>query len=98
MKTLIERYPNDRMSLLSSEQDNVISAYFQLSATQFQLALSQITVEVLKPAVNARYFLVPGGTHDMLSDPAFFTEKVPLVTWLNQQVVNDPLWINESSP
>jgi hypothetical protein len=98
MKTLIQRYPNDRMSLLSSEQDNVISAYFQFSATQFQLALSQITVEVLKPAANGRYFLVPGGTHDMLSNPASFTEKVPLVTWLNQQVVDDPLWINESPP
>ncbi len=74
----------------------MIRQYYQLTAGQFQIALDQVTVEVVKPAPNARYYLVPGTTHDMLSYPASFTQNVPLLTWLNEQVVDDPLWINES--
>jgi hypothetical protein len=98
MAALLQKYPNDRMSLLSSEQDAEIRAYYELTASQFQLAVDQITVEVMKPATNARFFLTPGATHDMLADPGSYSENVPLLTWLNQQVFDDPLWINESPP
>jgi hypothetical protein len=98
MAALIQKYPNDRMSLISSEQDAEIRAYYQLTAAQFQLALDQITVEVMQPATNARYFLVPGQSHDELANPAAYSENVPLLTWINQQVLDDRLWINESPP
>jgi hypothetical protein len=98
LSELVATYPVDHMSLLSSEQDDVIRAYYQLTPAQFTLAIQQATVEVMKPTPNARYFLVPGDSHDMLASPALFAQGIPLTTWLSQQLIDDPSWIDEAPP
>jgi hypothetical protein len=98
LAALIQRYPNDRISLVSSEQDAIMRAYFELSATQFQADLNQTAADVVQPAPNGRYFFVPGQSHGMLGRPAAFTENVSLLTWLTQQVTDDPAWTDEAPP
>lgn len=88
-------YPRDRLALLSSLQDQVIRSYYLLSAAQFQAELLRMAADVMDPTPNARYFFVPGTSHTMLGNPAGFTQGVPLLTWLEQQVSGDPAWASQ---
>jgi hypothetical protein len=92
LSAVLASYPGDRMALLSSLQDQVISGYFVLGGPRFQEELLRLAADVLAPAPNARYFFVAGSTHPMLDRPAAFSQGVPLVTWLGQQVADDPAW------
>jgi hypothetical protein len=93
VKLLTVRYPNDRMSLLSSLQDQTISGYFLLSAAGFQRALTMMAHDVLDPTSNYHYFFVDGNTHTMLGNLALFSEQgTSLETWLTQLVTDDPAW------
>jgi hypothetical protein len=93
MKAVANRYPGDRMALLSSMQDLTISSYYQLSGTAFQADLEALTTDVLAPTWNFRHFYVPGASHTMLVAPANFTAQgTPLWTWLTQMATGDWLW------
>jgi hypothetical protein len=86
-------YPNDRLALLSSLQDEVIRNYFTISGPQFESGLRRLATEVLDPQPNFKYFFVTGSSHTMLGSPAQFTTGgVNLQTWLEQQIDDDPAW------
>jgi Pectinacetylesterase len=94
LAAVLAKYPADRIALLSSLQDQVIAGYFVLSGPQLEQELRRLAADVLDPAPNARYFFVPGSSHTMLKTPAAFSQGVPLLTWLGQQVSGDPAWIS----
>ena len=86
------RHPQDRLALLSSEQDQVISAFYGLSPASFQAAQERMLTGTLAPLENARSFVVGGSSHTMLGDPAAFSEGVPLLEWLSLARTGDPAW------
>ncbi len=93
LKVLDATYPNDRMALLSSLQDQTIRGYFLLSPSGFQTALLMTATDLLDPTPNFRYFFVPGQTHTMLGGVNNFTvNNVSLWDWMNQMVTDDPSW------
>jgi hypothetical protein len=91
---LARKYPNDRMALLSSEQDQTIRTYLRLSATAFQSALRDLDTTVIAPLPNARSFITTGEGHTMLLNPAGQSSQgVVLLDWLNQmQSASDTDW------
>ncbi len=93
---LAQRYPNDRMSLLSFEQDQVIRSYFFLSATDFQTDLLALASDKFDPVSRWHYFFLSGQSHTMLGGPASHMQNgVSLVTFLKQQVTDDPFWATQ---
>ena len=91
---LSRKYPNDRMALLSSQQDQTIRSYLGLSATDFQSALLDLDATVLEPLPNTRSFITTGQGHTMLVRPAALSSQgVALMDWLNQmQSASDTEW------
>lgn len=91
---LAHKFPNDRMALLSSEQDQIIRTYLGLSATDFQSALDDLDATVLSPLPHTRFFVISGQSHTMLGDPANYASAgVQLVDWLNlMQTGGDSGW------
>ncbi|HYO55796.1 pectin acetylesterase-family hydrolase [Archangium sp.] len=91
---LARKYPNDRMALLSSEQDQTIRTYLGLSATDFQSALRDLDATVLEPLPNTRSFITTGQDHTMLFDVVSQRSRgVLLLEWLNQmQGASDADW------
>jgi hypothetical protein len=94
LQAVAAKYPADRLALLSSLQDSVISGYFLMPGPVFQEHLLRMAADVLDPSANARYFFVPGSSHTMVLAPASFEQGVPLLEWLGQQVSGDPAWIS----
>jgi hypothetical protein len=90
---LVQYYPHDRLSLLSSLEDKTISGYFLMSATGFQNALLTMAKDRIAPTKNFSYFFVSGNTHTMLGNMNMFTSvSTTLPTWLTQMVTDDPAW------
>jgi Pectinacetylesterase len=90
---LVNAFPNDRLALLSSLQDQTIRSYFLLSGTGFEDALLRMTTDRLEPTAHFKYFYVTGQTHTMLGAPGNFTSNAtPLKTWLTQEVTDDGAW------
>lgn len=91
---LARKYPNDRMALLSSQQDQTIRSYLELSATDFQSALLDLDATVLEPLPNTRSFITTGQGHTMLVRPAALSSQgVSLMNWINQmQSASDTEW------
>jgi hypothetical protein len=90
---LAERWPDDRLALLSSTQDEVIRAFVGLGPAGFEQAILRLRRERFDPLPNAATFLVPGSGHTMLGAPARYSAGgVPLLGWLGQQVSRDPAW------
>ena len=82
---LARRYPEDRMALLSSQQDQTIRAYLGLSAPGFQTALEDLNATVLTPLPHTRYFVTTGQAHTMVGNPGSQSSQgVTLLDWLNQ--------------
>jgi pectinacetylesterase len=93
LSALAATYPNDRLALLSSLQDQTIRSYFGLTAAQFQTALLQMSADRLDPTSNFKYFFVTGSSHTMLANPARFTSaSVPLWDWLRRDIEDDDAW------
>ncbi len=93
LTSLAKKFPNDRMALLSSEQDGTIRTFYQLSGPAYAAALKKLTADVLDPLGNFKHFFVNGQTHTMLGGPAMFTaNSTPLWSWLTQMVTDDPTW------
>jgi hypothetical protein len=91
---LEREFPEDRMALLSSTQDQVIRGYVGLSPTDFQTALLDLSSSVLEPLAHTRAFIIPGQSHTMLLTPASYSARgVTLLDWLNQMhAADDATW------
>jgi hypothetical protein len=95
LPVLAARYPRDRLALLSSRRDQVISSYYLLGGAAFEADLDRMLAEALAPLPSARSFVVPGTSHTMLGAPAGFTQGVSLLEWLGQQWSGDPAWASQ---
>ncbi|WNG29791.1 esterase [Cystobacter fuscus] len=91
---LARKYPEDRMALLSSTQDQVIRGYMGLAPDRFQAALLDLSSSVLEPLAHSRAFIVPGQSHTMLLNPGDYSAQgVPLLEWINQMhTADDATW------
>jgi hypothetical protein len=90
---LAARWPDDRLALLSSTQDEVIRSFVGLGPAGFEQAILRLRARRFDPLPNAATFLVPGSGHTMLGNPAAFRAgDVPLLGWLAQQVSGAPGW------
>jgi hypothetical protein len=87
-------FPTDRMAFLSSEQDQTISAFDLLNATQFQTALDALVSDVIAPSTTWKSYRIGGNTHTMLGAVTLATtsDGTSLETWLAQMVDGDPAW------
>jgi hypothetical protein len=95
MPALVARYPADRLALLSFVQDGVIRSFFELSPSDFETDLLHMAADRLDPTTTFRYFFVTGGGHTMLGAPGSFRQNaVRLLTWIGQQVDDDPGWVS----
>lgn len=90
---LASRYPNDRLALLSTEQDKVIRTYFGLTPDAFKTDLYALVAMRLDPLPRFKYFIETGETHTMLGNISAHTSAgTPLGPWLKQLVTDDPQW------
>jgi hypothetical protein len=90
---LSARYPDDRLALLSSLQDQTIRSYLGLQPASFEAALLAAARDAIDPTPNVEYFFVSGSSHTMLGAPDSFTSGgVSLTTWLTRMVTDDPAW------
>jgi len=95
LAAIAAKYPSDRMSLLSFEQDSVLPSYYQISESQFTTALNALVTDVIAPTSNVKYYFVSGSGHVLVFNPASHTQGVNLVTWLGQQVGNSGAWSSQ---
>jgi hypothetical protein len=87
------KYPNDRMALLSSLQDQTIRTYFMLTADGMQTALQSLKTDKLDALPNFHTFFVSGETHTMLGNPSgFVAGGTALLPWLGQMSSGDAAW------
>ncbi len=93
---LSRKYPQDRMALLSSQQDQVIRQYVGLSGPAFQSALQELQSTVIDPLPNTRYFVTAGQAHTFLLNPTSQSSQgVAFMDWLNQMMdESDPTWVS----
>lgn len=98
LQALTQRFPSDRVSLLSYEQDSVIPADFGLTTAQFQTDLNTTVSGAIAPAANARSYLVAGSGHVLLFASGSITQGVTLTTWLAQQIGDSPAWTSQAPP
>jgi hypothetical protein len=93
---LSRKYPQDRMALLSSQQDQVIRQYVGLSGPAFQSALQELQSTVIDPLPNTRSFVTAGQAHTLLLNPASQSSQgVAFMDWLNQMMnESDPTWVS----
>ncbi|MFO0578524.1 MAG: pectin acetylesterase-family hydrolase [Polyangia bacterium] len=90
---LQSKYPQDRLSLLSYTQDQVIRAYMGgISAAEFQTDLYQLAVTRFDTAANSRTFFVTGDSHVLLTSPTVTSQGTSLLTFLTQQVSDAATW------
>ena len=90
---LVQRYPNDRLALLESEQDGVVRFFYSLDGPGFQAALLAMATDRIDPHPTFHYFFIPGASHTMLGNPSGFSQNsTGLLTWITQLVTDDPAW------
>jgi hypothetical protein len=91
---LARKFPEDRMVLLSSLQDETIRVYFQLTPPAFEAALRDLATTVVAPLPRTRTFLTPGADHTLLTRPAAQRSGgVGLLDWLQQMhTASDADW------
>jgi hypothetical protein len=97
--TLASRYPQDRLALVSTTTDPVISLYLMLSLDQFQTDLRATVRDRFDPTTNARVFLIAGMQHGLLLTDATTTSPqssgpVTLESWLDA-MVNGGTWTSQ---
>jgi hypothetical protein len=111
LRTLLARYPADRMALIDHLQDAVIRGFYgtltltptpvfgAMPAATFEADLRRLGATVLAPSPNGRYFFSAGDAHPTLEDPGRVTTPSPgLPAWLQQMLSDDPAWASVSDP
>jgi hypothetical protein len=94
---LSQKYPADRLALVSALQDPVISAYFALSLAQFEASLRSTVKDRFDPTANARAYLVAGAQHGFVAmTTTTVVAGVSLEKWLDALVNGDPTWATVS--
>lgn len=101
LDALSQKYPDDRLALLSSTQDSTIRFFFgdysptgiaPMEAAVFEGGVRALAGK-METLGNAHAFLVPGPGHTMLGSPgAFVSDGVGLFEWLRRHVEDDPAW------
>ena len=87
------RYPNDRMALLSSLQDQVIRSYLQLNAADFQTALLKLAADDYDPNAKLHVYFVAGQQHTFLGSPGSIAQNGQGLTgWLQQEIGDSAAW------
>jgi hypothetical protein len=91
---LVALYPQDRMALLSSLQDQTIRTYFQIATgADFETRLRALIADRFAPTATLRAFLIPGQMHTLLGSPDTVTSgSVTLEGWLAGMLAGDPGW------
>jgi hypothetical protein len=95
LRVLARKYPADRLAFLSSLRDKIISNYYLLDGARFEQELLRTSAEVLAPLPNVQFFFIPGDNHVMLTKPANFSQGIPLLQWLSQQLSGDAGWASQ---
>lgn len=91
---LANKYPRDRVALLSYTQDRTIRTFFQQTGDTFQANLYDLSARVLDPLPLYRYYYLTGDTHTLLPTASALTsaDGVKLFDWLTEMVNDDPGW------
>lgn len=89
-----ERWPNDRMALLTSEEDETISGYLLMSGERYKGYLHALDEDVFATSPTWKRFFVAGDGHTMIGNPARHETAAgdELWPWLTQMVTDDPAW------
>ncbi len=110
LREIAERYPDDRLALLSHLQDLTIRGFFgtftlvptpaltPMPADRFEAGLRSLGATVMDPATaNARYFFTAGEQHPTLEDPTVVTTPPPgLEPWLELMLSDSASWESET--
>ncbi|WP_242333200.1 pectin acetylesterase-family hydrolase [Anaeromyxobacter sp. SG66] len=110
LRELAERYPGDRIALLSHLQDLTIRGFFgtftllpspaftPMPADRFEAELRLLGTSVMDPATsNAKYFFTTGDAHPTLEDPTVVTTPAPgLEAWLELMLADSAAWESET--
>src|SRR5207237_1245800 len=70
LPALAQKYPDDRMALLSYTQDQTIRNFMLKSPQEFQTDLYDLAAQRIDPIPSFRYFFEAGETHTLLPHPA----------------------------
>ena len=91
-----QSFPNDRMAVLSYEQDETMSAYYETLPLLYQVYLDQLATQVLQPA-GIETFLLNGTGHTFLWDwaSADTDAGVNLEAWITTMVTDGGPWVSE---
>jgi len=91
---LVAKYPQDRMALLTSLQDQTIRTYFLiLLGLDFETRLRALVTDRLAPTATFRTFAIPGESHTLLGGVDTITSGgVTLEAWLTAMLAGDPGW------
>jgi hypothetical protein len=107
---IVNRYPQDRVALLSHLQDLVIRGFFAtisydpliigpMPANVFEAELRRLGSDRMDPATaTARYFFTQGDGHPMLEDPRIDTPSPGLPTWIELMLSDSSEWTSVSDP
>lgn len=101
------KYPKSRFALLSYDNDALISTFFLQPPPLFMLNMRNLTIDILRPLPNVRYFIVPGADHTMSHDfsvmsgagPVFLggPRPIELGDWLGRMKNGASNWNNASN-
>jgi len=91
LPALAQKYPDDRIALLSTRDDPVIAAFFGLlPADEFEEGLLELVDTRIAPLENARAFLVPETGHVLLEDfGRWEADGVTLPAWIGHMLHED---------
>lgn len=102
---LADKYPEHRLGLILSTQDDVFrnffgfgaqecTAYAPLDGPTFAAGVLDLRDRVLAPHPNVRLYLRDHTQHVYLRDPMnrHTVDGVPMATWIRQLIEGDPAW------
>jgi len=90
-----QRFPNQRGALLSFRNDTTLSAFYQITTTQFAQGLDIVRAQHFDPFVTRRYFVLAGSGHVLFGNPATVgATGTTLEQFLTQMLNDDPNWVN----
>lgn len=85
--------PNDRMALLTTEEDGTISGYTLQNAAEFKTNIYDLATKRFDPTMNFKYFIQTGNTHTMLGNLSKHTTGgVNVKDYLSRMINDDPAW------